>query len=143
MGLGISGSRNLKEVPQDFISWWKNTTQKVDVVYNGGCIGADAIVGKWLHDRHPEALHIPILPTNRSKVDMSVLQWSSAVMEMLPGTTYKDRNQMIVDLSTAMVFFPEYPEGHSHSVRSGTWQTFRMAQRAGIPTKVFVLNDDH
>ena len=47
------------------------------------------------------------------------------------GTTYADRNYQLVHRGTMLFGFPAYPEKDPRSARSGSWQTIRMARRAG------------
>jgi hypothetical protein len=50
---------------------------------------------------------------------------------MPAGTTYADRNAVLVKRGTFVCGLPAYPEDDPRSRRSGTWQTIRMARRAG------------
>lgn len=98
----------------------------------GAAIGGDAFIGRWLHDRFPDAWHTVIVPADRSRVDPWWEPFADIeVLEMLPGTTYADRNELLVELGTAVCALPAYPEDDWRSRRSGTWQTARMARRAG------------
>lgn len=99
----------------------------------GACNGGDAFIGRWLYLNRRDAEHVVIVPANRSRVDE---WWADAhrpvtVIEMPPGTTYADRNQRIVAESDAVFGFPVHLEDDPRSRRSGTWQTIRMARRAG------------
>jgi hypothetical protein len=103
----------------------------------GACIGGDALIGRWLALNRPEARHIVIVPTDRSRVDMWWLKTAvrrnvlAEVILMPPGTAYADRNYQIVQRSTMLFGFPAYPEDDPRSARSGSWQTIRMARKAG------------
>lgn len=112
----------------------------------GGCVGGDAFIGRWLARRHPLAHHVVIVPADRSRVD----EWWVRTDVELPvieavympvGTTYADRNQAIVDRCAELVAFPRLPATHPGSRRSGTWQTVRMAHRAGKHVLVDVLDE--
>lgn len=100
----------------------------------GACTGGDAFIGRWLHEHRPGAEHVVIVPADRSRVDP---WWESVpgppvtVIEMPPGSTYKDRNARLVAEGDAVLGFPAYPEEDPRSRRSGTWQTTRMSRRAG------------
>lgn len=99
----------------------------------GGCTGGDAFIGRWLRRHRTDANeHVVIVPADRSRVE----EWWAGldgvtVTEMPPGTTYADRNARLVAEADAVFGFPAYPEHDSRSARSGTWQTIRMARKAG------------
>jgi hypothetical protein len=107
-----------------------------DRYVTGACRGGDAWTGAWLAYHRETAEHVIIVPANRSQVD----PWWTAVpsglrrvsiVEMPPGTSYKDRNQRLVDLADWVFGFPAFPEEDPRSARSGTWQAIRMARDAG------------
>jgi hypothetical protein len=108
-----------------------------DQYITGGAIGGDAFIGRWLAENRPDAEHAVIVPADKSRVDP---WWLTAVIrcltliEVIPmpaGSTYADRNAVLVERGTMMFGFPAGPEDHPQSARSGTWQTIRMARRAG------------
>jgi hypothetical protein len=105
-----------------------------DRYVTGACIGGDAFIGRWLHANRPDAVHMVIVPADRSRVDW---WWADAggppvtVIEMPPGTTYADRNARLVSEADVVFGFPAYPEGDPRSARSGTWQTIRLSRAAG------------
>jgi hypothetical protein len=101
----------------------------------GACIGIDYRVGFWLSQVFPHVPHLILVPSGISRV---IRWWESdavpddtkiTVRFMPPGTTYADRNLEIVRWSNVLCGFPEYPEAHPKSARSGTWQTIRMARQ--------------
>jgi len=100
----------------------------------GGSQGGDAFLGLHLARAFPQAWHVVILPANRSQVDpwweLHLLPKPVTVIEMPFGSTYKDRNQRLVDEATAVYGLPAYPEKDPRSLRSGTWQTIRLSRRA-------------
>ena len=59
---------------------------------------------------------------------------------MPPGTTYKDRNEAIVNRVDELYYCADYPEEDRRSRRSGTWQTVRLARGRGIPVDGIILN---
>jgi len=109
-----------------------------DRYVTGGCIGGDAFIGRWLALNRPDAQHVVIVPADRSRVDPWWLEFDRAghdarveLILMPPGTTYADRNAQLVMRGTMLYGFPAYPEDDPRSLRSGSWQTLRMARLAG------------
>lgn len=105
-----------------------------DRYLTGACTGGDAFIGRWLYANRPDAEHVVIVPASRSRVDPWWLEAKGpavTVTEMPPGTTYADRNAALVAEAGAVFAFPSYPENDPRSVRSGTWQTARMARKVG------------
>lgn len=102
----------------------------------GGARGGDAYTGRWLALTRPDAEHVVVIPANRSQADPWWLEMAArgipvTLVEMDPGTTYKDRNAELVARSSAVFGLPAYPENDPLSRYSGTWQTIRMARSAG------------
>jgi hypothetical protein len=111
-----------------------------DTMVTGACIGVDerlAVLG--MARGHTV---YTIVPANRSKVDPFWRMHCVACEEMPMFTSYRDRNQRIVDMSDRLIAFPAYAENHPKSLRSGTWMTVRIAQRAGIPVAIHILRRD-
>ena len=99
----------------------------------GACVGGDAFIGRWLYNHRPDAEHVVVVPAPGGYIDRWWLDpgyRDVTVIIMPPGTTYKDRNQRLVDEGTMVFAFPPGIEGDARSQRSGTWQTVRMARRA-------------
>jgi hypothetical protein len=98
----------------------------------GACRGLDTIIGEYCAEKFPDRHQLVIVPANTTQVDRWWLPFGSAVtvIHMPPGTTYKDRNQSIVDNSGRLVGFPIGAEDDPRQRRSGTWQTIRMGRRA-------------
>ena len=111
----------------------------------GGAVGLDSYAGRLLVLLNPGARHQVIVPADRSRVDPWWYEPQFAdrveLVEMPPGTSYAERNQALVDAVVVLYAFVGWPEDHPRSLRSGSWQTVRMARRAGKPAHVTVLCD--
>lgn len=145
--IGFTASRNIKGVNPRRMIWALQNLEQAKFVY-GGCLGGDEAIAIWLTNFGPAgSRHHVILPANRA----AVVEWWKypnaadpfPLVEFMPeGSNYKDRNQRIVNVSDELVGFPEYPENHPKSLRSGTWQTIRMGRKKGIPVTVYILRED-
>lgn len=98
---------------------------------SGGCTGIDFYVGRYCYERWPSRQHIVVLPANRSRIGV---WWRHlpdvVVIEMPPGSSYRDRNQYLVNISRRLSAYPFAAEANPSQQRSGTWQAYRMAQRS-------------
>ena len=129
-GLSFSGTRYLTSVSkhameQAFIlnlNWYI----EFDRFSFGSTIGVDTIAGELIKAHHPTAELIVYVPAKRDKVDWSFENWADGVFYMPPNTDYKDRNQMLVNVSTALSAYPNQDEELDE--RSGTWQCVRQAR---------------
>jgi hypothetical protein len=102
----------------------------------GAARGGDAFIGNWLVMHWLEhAGHLVLVPAMRSQVDWWWLRlpprWQNLVEveEMPPGTDFAYRNQEIAGRADHLEGFPELPE--DQAIMSGSWQTLRMARKAG------------
>lgn len=106
-----------------------------DRYVTGACQGGDAWIGAWLYVARPAAEHVVVVPYNRRQIDPWWTRTGSlplvTVREMPPGTSYADRNRVLVDSADQVFGFPAFSEEDPRSQRSGTWQTIRMARDAG------------
>jgi hypothetical protein len=142
--IGFTGGRHLNEpliYGRLYMQVKRNLPPSFSKFITGGAEGADSIIGQWLVEEMPLGMfHKIIVPHNRSQVD-SWWTYNDRALElkdlgylevqyMPEGTTYKDRNQEIVNQSNWVLGFPAYDERDPRSLRSGTWQTIRMARKA-------------
>jgi hypothetical protein len=134
--VGITGSRTaVKPQTERLMRRWLGGVS-ADAFVTGACRGVDAVAGRCLVSEHPTAQHVVVVPDNRN----AVREWwpsvesrrSIQVYEMEPGSSYRERNEIIVELADHLVGFVEHPEDDPRSVRSGTWQTIRLARAAGV-----------
>lgn len=149
--LGFTGTRNVtRNVAIDLLMpWFITDFRRYDHFVTGGCQGFDEYVGMGLAYAFPAKRHTVIVPSNRLQV---AVWWPDVktyvedlggvfeVIEMPQGTTYKDRNEAIVNRSDELFYLADYPEQDSNSRRSGTWQTVRLARKKGVPVDGVVVN---
>lgn len=142
--IGFTGSRDLSSEEELQIEriLWKLHPERV---ITGACIGVDEFVASFFASNMPDVMHTIYVPTDRSRVNMSFVDWMlklrNVTVEFMPrGTNYRDRNFAIVSGSETLIGFPREPESHPKSQRSGTWQTIRMA-RGKMPLEVHVLSE--
>lgn len=143
---GFTGSRDLDENGEKIVTSVLALLAGGEVYTTGACVGVDAFIGLSLWLAEPNATHRVVVPADRSRVNYwwchRAIADSVLVEEMPTGTTYKDRNQRIVDRSDVVVAFPAHAEDDPRSRRSGTWQTVRMARRKKLSVVLAVL-DQH
>jgi hypothetical protein len=100
------------------------------IIVTGACIGVDAFVA-----RAAKAMSYrvhTVVPADRSRVDPEWRDHCDTFEEMPTGTTYRDRNVRLVELADDEVrAIVAHAEGDITSRRSGTWQTIRLARKAG------------
>lgn len=141
--IGVTGSRTIETERQrrHVIDVIDHYVTPRDWLIHGACVGVDELCAKCAWD-NDAAVIMAVVPPNRSLVSEKAVSLSGLVEDIAPGPNgYKRRNQTIVDESDRILAFPGYPEDHPKSRRSGTWQTIRMARRAGIPVRVYVLSE--
>jgi NAD(P)-dependent dehydrogenase (short-subunit alcohol dehydrogenase family) len=136
---GITGARHLPPGAAHLVSGAIAALPDGVTVITGACRGVDAYAARVAYER---GLHvITIVPANRALVDPDCVQWCHEIIEMPEGSTYRDRNQAIVDRSQALLAFPQLHGDDQRSRRSGTWQTIRIARKAVIPVVINVLSE--
>lgn len=97
--------------------------------HHGGCVGADRIFHELAREVWGEAAHVTIHPA--SNVHHRVRDLDDAD-EVRPASLARDRNEAIVRATIGggvLLACPWAAEGADESLRSGTWQTVRLARR--------------
>jgi hypothetical protein len=135
--IGFTGTRNLHHGDVDRIYAIVQALPGDAIYITGGCVGVDATVARIAYGLGRQVL--TVVPADRSRVDPDWEQYCNESWELGPTSTYRDRNTLIVETSNRLIAFPEYPEDHARSKRSGTWQTIRMARSAGKPVEIHIL----
>lgn len=112
---------------------------RYDEYTTGACVGVDAIAANWFLDTCPDAIHRLVVPANLSQVDwltihrFRALEDERHIIEWMPkGTSYRDRNNRVLDHTDELDVIASYPESHGKSRRSGTWMTYRLAKSRGL-----------
>ena len=109
----------------------ENQISQTMTAIHGGCIGAD----RQFHDICRErlwgtAVRIVIHPA--SNVPKELTDWSDAD-ELLPARSTREQNEAIVRAARGLLLAcPAGVENDPGQLRSGTWQTVRMARRLGV-----------
>lgn len=139
--LALSGGR-VRLGPREQYEWTRilRTLEGWRGFITGGCVGFDDFAGRTLVKLFPTHEHVIYVPANRTLV---AAWWRgpeyrpfTQVREMNPGTTYRDRDQAMIDHGAALLAKPSHPEDDPRSRRSGTWLTVRLARAAGKPVCV-------
>lgn len=137
--VGFTGTRNLTPADNPLLERVVDSLAGDTMVVTGACHGVDAQVATYAFTA-PAGLKIhTVVPSDRSRVDPDWLGWCHTYEEMPPGTTYRDRNVRIVAQSDRLIAFPDHAEDAPESRRSGTWQTVRLARKAGKPVELHIL----
>lgn len=139
--VGVTGTREqLSHAQEALVSDLVYRLDPNSALVWGACVGVDVIAAAYA-----EMYSIPnhaVLPPDHRLVAPDWWDYATTYEQIPIGPDgYKRRNQRIVDLSDRLIAFPQYPEDHPQSHRSGSWQTVRMARRKGIPVDVYVLSE--
>ncbi len=136
--IAFTASRDGFAPPPDLVPSLLFQLLEPDQCITGGCQGGDAWLGRWLSYHWLMAEHVIVVPADRSRVDPwweTVRARRITLVEMPPGTSYRDRNAELVRRGDQVLGFPAYPEDNPRSVRSGTWQTLRLGRKTGKPVQ--------
>lgn len=141
MRIGITGSRNVPTDKQEFsLGIIMNTLARDQSgpveLHHGMCVGTDecahyigAVIPRMSIIGHPGY--------GKNKQSPYRMKAGHDFFSLvLPALPYAERNRAIVEVSGVILACPEYPEHDPRSLRSGTWQTIRIAKRAHIPVIV-------
>ncbi len=138
--IGFTGTRSVSMVELPRIRQIVEALPEDTYVVTGACVGVDAAIARVARQR---GLHVhTIVPADRSRVDPLWRDYCITSEEMPSGTTYRDRNARIVELSSRLIGIPSHAEHDPESRRSGSWQTIRMARKAGKDADVHVLCEE-
>ncbi len=141
--IGFSGARS---IPAGVRRQIMHTLHSLDAdeYVTGAAVGIDAYVGSNLTRLYPTARHRVIIPANHSQIDP---WWTTCTLppgfeiEFMPErSSYRNRNQRIVERATELRAYPSHAERDPRSRRSGTWQTVRLARAAGLTVEVVILD---
>lgn len=142
--VGITGTRQTEKTDLWIIESALAIIPDKAMIVVGGCIGANALVAEtsfhWGFYVHA------VLPSiERGKFfDQHIFNYCHSWEEMppgIPGNAYRERNQRIVNYANVLFSFPELPEDHGRSKRSGTWMTIRMARMKPIPVHTYMVSE--
>lgn len=138
--VGFSGSRRpLTRAHQDRVRQAVLSLAQGTLVVTGACVGLDAFVAEVAFKAGYRVK--TIVPADRKAVDPNWREHCHEFEEMPEGTDYKARNARIVALVGHLFAFPLHAEKDGRSLRSGTWQTVRMAWNAGKETDYVILSE--
>lgn len=116
------------------------TLRPGDHVRTGAAIGVDAFVARVAY-RLGCRVHT-VVPANRSRVDPEWRFFCHTSEELPPSREpYRARNVVMVAPATELIGFPLKPEKDPSQLRSGTWMTVRIAQRANKPVQIYILSE--
>lgn len=142
--IGFSGARSLSKTARRAVAASLYGLD-ADTYITGAAVGVDSFVGRALITLFPAAAHRVIVPANRSQAD---LWWPFCDLPprfdltfMPAGSSYQQRNAEIVKASTELIAYPLLPEHDQRSWRSGTWQTVRLARKAGLSVRTHILSE--
>ena len=122
--------RGLAEIMRDL------PPEKIMGIVTGACVGVDECIFFWFRAHYPEIPQTVVFPADRKAVDLTegeVRIAGHTVVLMPPGTSYRQRNEKLVELSDLVGAF------WTGQKRSGTYMTMNIARKVGklVPEYIF------
>jgi hypothetical protein len=108
----------------------------------GGAVGGDAFIAKYLHEQHNHEAHVhTVLPAQHDWVDPNWEKNTDTYEQMPTDTTYRERDQRMVDLGDWTYGFPFHTRFEMGTHIGGTWTTLNYARHRDKTDRgsVFVL----
>jgi len=138
--LGFTGSSHLGLQPtQDrlILNLYRLAEEvKPSRVVTGACVGVDTFVYEFFNKFYPDIPQTVVFPADRKAVGLTedgVRAAGHTVVVMPDGTSYRQRNKKIVELSDKLAAF------WTGQTRSGTFMTMNIARKAGKLTLDYVF----
>jgi hypothetical protein len=111
----------------EFIADWELDAEK-RIFHHGDCVGVDVQLAKFARScGYYIVSHPPIIRTYRAFSDANITY---------DPKPYMERNEAIVVHSDLLLVVPDGPE--ESNPRSGTWATYRLAIKYGVPVEVIM-----
>lgn len=140
MSLGFTGTRRgCTEAQAARLAAWltgfepSGDSGELPTFRHGGCVGADRQFHSLVRDLWGIGARLVVHPMLAAA---EVCDWYDAD-ELLEPRDNRTRNAALVRASTLMLACPGGAEDAPDQLRSGTWQTVRLARAAGVPVVVF------
>ncbi len=97
--------------------------RKRDIIITGACVGIDSQIAQYVKKRYPFIKQCVIVPANKTQIDVKAIKCGDLVYHMPSGTDYRDRNQVLVNVSHKIIAFWD------GNTISGTKMTINIAQK--------------
>lgn len=127
--VGFTGTRNGLSYNQKNALYEFFSTNKVEELHHGDCVGADSDVHQIIRKLYPKikiVVHPPLNPALRAFTDGD---------EQKIACDYLTRNKNIVKNVDILIACPNSP---NEVLRSGTWSTIRYAQDLKKPYQIII-----
>ena len=126
MKVGVTGTRHgLSDPQRNNLSTWLST-RDVSELHHGQCVGADEAAHELALEM---GYHVVIHPPTVASLTFALEEGD---WELLEPEQYLVRNQAIVNSVDMMLVLP-----HPTLRSRGTWYTYNLAKRKGVPCVVF------